>query len=105
MNSQWTLNQPVGIALDLAAGKMYVTNWGNNTISRANLDGTGGISLGNLNGTLNVPYGIALALVPQPVGGYAVEVSRVGVLAPWLGLAAVALAMLAAAALRRRRSA
>jgi len=39
---------------------MYVTNSGNNTVSRANLDGTGGVSLGDLNGTLDVPMGIAL---------------------------------------------
>jgi hypothetical protein len=48
--------------LDLTAGKMYVTNNGNSTISQANLDGTGGVSLGNLNGTLNGPWGIALDL-------------------------------------------
>jgi hypothetical protein len=84
---------------------MYVTNFNNHTISRGDLDGTGGESLGNLNGTLNHPNSIALALVtPQPVGGYAVAVSRVKVLAPWLALAAVALAV-AAAALRRRTTA
>ena len=42
------------------APKMYVTNGGNNTVSQANLDGTGGVSLGNLNGTLDWPSGIAL---------------------------------------------
>jgi uncharacterized protein YicC (UPF0701 family) len=40
--------------------KMYVVNYKNNTISQANLDGTGGMSLGNLNGTLNKPEHIAL---------------------------------------------
>ena len=104
-NLNGTLNGPWGIALDLAAGEMYVTNNGNSTIRRANLDGTGGVSLGGLNGTLNGPVGIALALVtPQPVGGYAVAVSRVKLLAPWLGLVAVALAV-AGAALSWRRSA
>jgi DNA-binding beta-propeller fold protein YncE len=53
---------PYGIALDLAAGKMYVINFTSNTISQANLDGTGGVSLGNLNGTLNGPSDIALDL-------------------------------------------
>jgi hypothetical protein len=40
-----------------------------------------------------------------PVGGYLLPVSRVELLAPWLGLAAVALAAatVAAVALRRRR--
>jgi len=47
-------------AATAAAGKMYVTNYGNHTVSQANLDGTGGVSLGNPNGTLNLPYGIAL---------------------------------------------
>jgi DNA-binding beta-propeller fold protein YncE len=103
-----TLSIPVGIALDLAAGKMYVANAPSSTISRADLDGNNGVSLGNLNGTLNNPMFIALApapVTPLPVGGYAVEVSRVKLLAPWLALAAVTLAMVAAAALRRRRSA
>jgi hypothetical protein len=86
--------------------KMYVTNRITGAISRADLDGNNGESLGNLNGTLNHPNRIALALVtPQPVGGYAVAVSRVKVLAPWLALAAVGLAVAAAAALRRRRTA
>ena len=30
------------------------------SISQANLDGTGGVNLGNLGGTLNQPWGIAL---------------------------------------------
>jgi uncharacterized repeat protein (TIGR02543 family) len=55
-----TLNFPFGIALDVAAGKMYVANFGNNTVSQANLDGTGGVSLGNLADTLDRPTGIAL---------------------------------------------
>jgi hypothetical protein len=39
---------------------MYIVNYGNNTVSRANLYGSGGVSLGNLNGTLSGPHGIAL---------------------------------------------
>ncbi len=34
------LNQPRGITLDLAAGKMYWPDWGTDKIQRANLDGT-----------------------------------------------------------------
>jgi len=45
-----------------AVPDMYVANYNNDTISRANLDGTGGVSLGNLGGTLNGPTGIALDL-------------------------------------------
>jgi len=45
-----------------AVPDMYVANYNNDTISRANLDGTGGVSLGNLGGTLNEPHGIALDL-------------------------------------------
>jgi DNA-binding beta-propeller fold protein YncE len=45
-----------------AVPKIYVANFGSNTISRANLDGTGGEDLGNLGpgGTLSGPVGIAL---------------------------------------------
>ena len=94
---------PLGTAAPQES-KMYVTNDWNHTISRADLDGNNGESLGSLNGTLNGPWDIALALAPpEPVGGYAVGVSRAKLLAPWLGLAAVAMA--AAAALRRRRTA
>jgi len=87
--------------LDLAGGEMYVTSGG--TIIRANLDGTGGVSLGNLKGTLNDRVGIALALVTPPaVGGYVVPVSRVELVVPWLGLGAL---IVAAVTLLRRRSA
>ena len=41
--------------------KMYVTNY-NNTVTVANLDGTGGTSLGDLDGTPDDPSGIALGL-------------------------------------------
>ena len=51
---------PAGIALDPAAGKMYVVNWGGARVIRANLDGTGGRRPGNLGATLTEPGGIAL---------------------------------------------
>ena len=88
-------------------GKMYVTNYHGDTISRANLDGTGGEDLGNLNDTLSGPAGIALELVqepPEPVGGIAVPVDKLGLLATWMGLAGlVSLAALTVAVVRRRR--
>ena len=44
------------------------------------------------------PFGL------RPVGGYVVPVSRLGLLAPWMGLAALAsLAAFTVALLRRRR--
>jgi len=55
------ITPPLGTAAPQES-RMYVANWGNNTISRANLDGTGGVSLGSLNGTLNLTFGIALDL-------------------------------------------
>lgn len=36
----FTLNQPVDLALDLAGGRIYLTDGGNQNIVRANLDGT-----------------------------------------------------------------
>ncbi len=57
----------LGLGITLTPGmaapsesKMYVVNGYYNTVSRANLDGTGGESLGDLNGTLSRPHGIAL---------------------------------------------
>ncbi len=55
-----TLNGPAGIALDVNAGKLYVTGWNSNEVYRANLDGTNGESLGNLGATLTNSSGIAL---------------------------------------------
>ena len=49
------LERPLGIALDVAAGKMYWT--GSNKIQRANLDGS---NIEDLVIGLSVPYGIAL---------------------------------------------
>ncbi|MBI4553738.1 MAG: hypothetical protein HY710_15845, partial [Candidatus Latescibacteria bacterium] len=51
------LTEPVGIALDVAAGKMYWTDDSDSKIRRANLDGTGVEEL--VTGLLN-PTGIAL---------------------------------------------
>jgi hypothetical protein len=39
---------------------MYVTSYLYDTVTRANLDGTGGVSLGNLGGLIDNPRGIAL---------------------------------------------
>ena len=41
---------------------MYITSRLNHKIVRANLDGTGGADLGNLNGSLSEPWAIALDL-------------------------------------------
>src|SRR5271165_4107117 len=51
------VSQPVGIALNLAGGKMYWTDEGAGDIRRANLDGTGSQTL--VSG-LTDPIGIAL---------------------------------------------
>jgi hypothetical protein len=50
----------IRLALDLVAGKIYATHSGLNSLFRANLDGGGGLNLGNLNGTLNLPVGVAV---------------------------------------------
>ena len=47
------------LALDLAGGKIYTTDFGENRIRRFNLDGSGGMTL---IGGLNRPVGIALDL-------------------------------------------
>ena len=41
-------------------GKMYVTNYADSTVSSANLDGSDGVSLGDLDGKLSGPSGIAI---------------------------------------------
>jgi hypothetical protein len=76
--------------------------------TRANLDGS---NIEDLVTTgLTLPFGIALELVqepeppPEPVGGIVVPVDRLGLLAPWLGLAALgSLAALTVAVVRRRK--
>jgi len=104
------LTYPAGIALDVAAGKMYWTDATAAKIQRANLDGS---NIEDLVTTgLIMPYGIALELVqepppppPEPIGGIIVPVNRLGLVAPWLGLAALAsFATLGVALVRRRRA-
>ena len=51
------LEEPDGIALDVAGGKMYWTDWGTDKIQRSNLDGS---SVEDLITGLKEPYGIAL---------------------------------------------
>ena len=56
-----TVNGPVGVAIDAAAGKIYWANAGSNTISFARLDGTGGGGQLNITGaTASHPYGVAI---------------------------------------------
>ena len=52
------LNGPSSIALDVANNKMYVTNDGNDTVVRANLDGSSAQVI--ISSGLNMPGGIAL---------------------------------------------
>jgi DNA-binding beta-propeller fold protein YncE len=106
------LTTPIGIALDVAAGKMYWTDRGTTAadgrIQCADLDGS---NIEDLVSTgLTLPSGIALELEQEPppprepVGGIIVPVNRLGLLAPWMGLAAlVSLAALTIAVVRRRR--
>jgi hypothetical protein len=54
------LDDPIGIALDVPAGKMYWTEEGSESIRRANLDGSG---VEHLVSGLDDPMGIALDLV------------------------------------------
>jgi DNA-binding beta-propeller fold protein YncE len=42
------------------AGKLYWANYGNNTISYANLDGSGGGDLSTTGATINGPSGVAI---------------------------------------------
>ena len=53
------LRDPIDIALDLTAGKMYWTDHGTDKIQRANLDGS---NLEDLVTTLDYPVGLALDL-------------------------------------------
>lgn len=57
---------PTFIALDLAGGRMYLTNHTNPNVVSANLDGSGAVNLGDLGAHLGTgygdPYGIALDL-------------------------------------------
>ena len=52
------LSGPLGLALDVGAGKMYWTDWETNKIQRANLDGSGVEDL--VTSGLSVPLGLAL---------------------------------------------
>ena len=51
------LLSPIGIALDVAAGKMYWTDRSRNKIQRANLDGS---NIEDIVSGLHIPWGIAL---------------------------------------------
>ncbi len=53
------LNGPQGLAINAAAGKIYVSNESGDTITQSNLDGSSPVNL-TFNGLLKGPYGIAL---------------------------------------------
>ena len=82
-------NFGVATATSLTVGKMYVISFGADTVVQANLDGTGGVSLGNLNGTLNSPTGIALQLPPIPAAVPTLAEWGIGMMSIFLGVTAI----------------
>jgi DNA-binding beta-propeller fold protein YncE len=54
------LNIPRGVAIDPAAGRLYIANYNGNSISFANLDGSGGGDVNTGGATLSGPIGIAV---------------------------------------------
>jgi hypothetical protein len=60
-----TVQGPIGVAIDAAAGKIYWANYNVDKISYANLDGSGGADLNTAGATVNEPWGVAL----DPAGG------------------------------------
>ena len=54
------MSGPWGLAIDAAAGRVYWANNDGNTISYANLDGTGGQDLNTAGATVDGPWGVAL---------------------------------------------
>ena len=74
------LHKPYDIALDLAAGKMYLADWGGSgtpaSISRANLDGS---NFEVLNTSVGAPTKIALTLpIPEPTTAVLVGLGLMG---------------------------
>jgi hypothetical protein len=56
-----TASGPRGVAIDIAAGRIYWANQGNDTISYANLDGSGGGNQLNISGApISKPHGLAI---------------------------------------------
>jgi DNA-binding beta-propeller fold protein YncE len=58
-----TVRQPIGVAVDLAGGRIYWANSGANKISYARLDGSGGGDLPTTGATVSIPQGVALDIV------------------------------------------
>ncbi len=76
---------------------------GDNVITITLVDGGLGDNDGLCNGVIVDPGGPGQP-PPVPVGGIVVPVNKVGLVSPWLGLAALAsLAALTVALVRRRR--
>ena len=69
------LSGPLGITLDLAAGKMYWSDDGNDKISRANLDGSGVEDL--VTTGLDIPVGMDLG-DPLQTLSYAITLGNTG---------------------------
>ena len=55
-----TVNQPLGVAIDAGAGRIYWANDGTYTISFANLDGSGGGDLTTTGATVSAPGGVTV---------------------------------------------
>lgn len=68
-----TANIPTGLAIDPAAGKLYWGNFGNNTVSFANLDGSSAGNLTTTGATTSDPAFPSLLEVPSGSGAPAVS--------------------------------
>ncbi len=60
MSTAFVLLFYLASVIPASAAQMYMASPANNKIVRANLDGTGAVDLGDLNGSLTFPWGIAL---------------------------------------------
>ncbi len=55
-----TLNTPIGVAIDSAAGRIYWANFFANKISFARLDGSGGGDVNTTGASMDGPQGVAV---------------------------------------------
>lgn len=73
------INGPNGIAIDRAANKIYWANYEGNTISSANLDGTGGCTdVGTAGASLNGPDEVAILKTPVAQTAPAISGAKTG---------------------------
>jgi hypothetical protein len=93
------LSNPYGVAID-SSGNYIVTEWGSGELSSVTPGGTVTLITGGLTG----PAGVAVyPVIPAPVGGVTSPINKLAIIAPYLALVGLIIAVSTVYVIKKRK--